>query len=351
MKITKESGFLPEKRTITLGDPVYFDASKPPFSLHGLCEPYLRIPKIVAENTSEAVVNLSAMTAGGRIRFKTDSDYIVVHTDIKEADTFGQPQSSFLAKEGFNFYVKENGNTKFGGIFFTYQGDTVGFAEGRVRLKPEMREITLYLPLFAKLGHVYIALREGCTLLPPDDYKYKKPVVFYGSSIVHGVGSTLPGGNYPAIISRMLDCDFINLGFAGAAKAEDAMMEYISGLDMSIFVYDYDHNAPDFDYLEKTHFAGYKKLRAAQPDTPFIFASKVDYHTDIEGNEKRRRLIYENYERAKADGDKNVRFVDGSKIYPANLREECTADNCHPNGTGYLYMAKAIGAAVAEFLK
>lgn len=352
MIVTKNIGLKPERQTMTVGNPVYLDAAKAPFSMHGLCEPYRRVPEDVAKNTSRDLENLGAMTAGGRIRFKTDSDYIIVQANITAADTFGQPQSSMLAKHGFNFYVKEGGVQKFGGIFFTYQGgDCTGFAEGRVRLKPGMKEITLYLPLFAKIDRLYIALREGSEILPPDDYKYKKPVVFYGSSIVHGVGATLASGAYPAVVSRMLDCDFVSLGFAGAARGEDAMINYIAGLDMSVLVYDYDHNAPTFEHLEKTHYAGYKRIRETQPDLPIIFATKVDYRPDVAGNEPRRRLIFDNYSRALAEGDKNIRLVDGAAIFPPDIREECTADNCHPNGMGYFYMAKAIGKKVKEFLK
>lgn len=350
MTITKDIGLKPERQSMTVGNPIYIDAAKAPFSIHGLCEPYRRVPVEVAKNTSAAVEHLGAMTAGARVRFKTDSDYLIIQANITYAETSCQPQSSMLAKYGFNFYVKEGGIQKFGGVFYTYQGSSTGFAEGRVRLKPGMKEITLYLPLFAKIDRLYIALREGSELLPPDDYRYKKPVVFYGSSIVHGVGSPAASASYPAVISRMLDCDFINLGFAGAARAEDAMIDYISKLDMSVLVYDYDHNAPTFEYLEKTHYAAYKRIRAANPDLPIIFASKVDYAPDIAGNEARRRLIRENYNRALSEGDKNVRFVDGSEIFPHELREECTADTCHPNGMGYFYMAKAIGEKVKEFL-
>ena len=102
---------------------------------------------------------------------------------------------------------------------------------------------------------------------------------------------------YAAIIARRLDSDFINLGFGGSAKAEPAIMDYIAGLDMSVFVYDYDHNAPDAEYLKNTHYEGYRRFRAAQPDTPVIMASKVDYHSDAETNETRRRIVMESYKR------------------------------------------------------
>lgn len=345
-------GIKPEKQTITVGNPVYLDAAKAPFSLHGLCEPFRRIPRDVAESTSSSVEYLGAMTTGGRVRFKTDSDYIVVQTNITDADTFGQPQSTMLAKHGFNFYINDGGVQKFGGIFNTYQGGNCkGFAEGRVYLKPGMKEITLYLPLFAKIDRLYIALREGSELLPAGDYKYTKPVVFYGSSIVHGAGAALASGAYPAVVSRMLDCDFISLGFSGAAKAEDAIIDYIAGLDMSVLVYDYDHNAPNLEYLKNTHYSAYKRIRKAQPLLPIIFATKVDYRPNVAENEQRRRLIFDNYRRALAEGDEYVRLVDGATIFPYEICEECTSDGCHPNGMGYFYMAKAFGEKVKDFLK
>ena len=68
MTVTKNIGLKPERQTMTVGNPVYLDAAKAPFSMHGLCEPYRRVPEDVAKNTSRDLENLGAMTAGGRIR-------------------------------------------------------------------------------------------------------------------------------------------------------------------------------------------------------------------------------------------------------------------------------------------
>ena len=54
------------------------------------------------------------------------------------------------------------------------------------------------------------------------------------------------------MVSRYFESDFVNLGFSGNCKGEDLMAEYIASCDMSIFVYDYDHNAPSADYLRET---------------------------------------------------------------------------------------------------
>ena len=348
MKVTKEMGIILPDTTIDAGEPVFLDTKKAPFHLHGFCEPFLRVPHDVATATSESVLDLSQMSAGCRVRFRTDSDYIVFHADLKEETA---PQHSILASCGADLFEFSEGSYHFRGCCYPSQGAGKTYLESRVRLRPGMKDLVMDLPLFAKIQNLYIALREGCELEEGGDYARKKPVVFYGSSIVHGVGTCRPGGNYPAIISRILNTEFINLGFSGAAKAEPAILDYIATLPMSVFVYDYDHNAPSPAYLRETHYAGYRRFRAVQPTTPIIMASKPDYYNpnvEIEDAEERRQIIIASYNRARAEGDENVWFVDGSLMYDPEYREESTADGCHPNDVGYQSMAKAIGAAIVE---
>ena len=44
---------------------------------------------------------------------------------------------------------------------------------------------------------------------------------------------------------------------------------------MSIFVYDYDHNAPTVEYYRETHERMFKIIREANPDLPIIYAGGV----------------------------------------------------------------------------
>lgn len=351
MKITKQMGIIPDNTTITTGDPVFLSATNAPFCLYGLCEPFRRVPKDVAKATSESVKNLAEVPSGARIRFRTDSDYIVMRGEVTDRiDMFGTMTS--VATDGFDVFEMENGEYRFRGIMSPSQRDGKKYVESRIRLAAGMKDIMIHLPLFTALSDVYVALREGSELEAGSGYKYKTPVVFYGSSIVNGVGVSRPSSAYPAIISRKLDCDFINLGFSGAAKAEPAIIDYIKTLDMSVFVYDYDHNAPDADFLKSTHYAGYKRFRDACPDVPVIMASKPDYHfINVAENEKRRKIIEEDYLRALSEGDKNICFVDGSKMYDPRFGDEATSDGCHPNDLGAMYMATAIGEAVKKYLK
>lgn len=355
MIITREMGTtLPDT---TMDAPVYLDVKNAPFSLHGFCEPFRRVPKKVADATSECVSRLSRVTAGGRIRFRTTSDFVVVHGDLITAGI--SPNSAPNTSQSFDIYFKEDGKQRFRGAFTPSQGEGKNYVESRLKFhNSDMKDVTVYFPLNASFSNVYIGLREGAELEAGSPYTYPTPIVFYGSSIVHGGGSK-PSAPYSSVISRRLDTEFINLGFGGGAKAEKEIIEYLATLDMSVLVYDYDHNAPDLDFLKATHYAGYQLFRSLRPDVPVIMASRPDYwsrnysleYYTVEDNEKRRALIEENYNRAKAEGDKNVYFVDGSKIFPEDLRDDATSDGCHPNDLGYHFMANAFGKIIEDILK
>jgi hypothetical protein len=115
------------------------------------------------------------------------------------------------------------------------------------------REITINFPLYSSVSALYIGLEENAVVEPSAGYKNKKPMVFYGSSITQGACASRPGNSYANIVSRTLGIDHINLGFSGNAKGEQTMADYIASLDMSVFVYDYDYNAPDPEHLQNTH--------------------------------------------------------------------------------------------------
>ena len=57
--------------------------------------------------------------------------------------------------------------------------------------------------------------------------------------------------------------------------------DYIASLEMSVFVYDYDHNAPSVEYLEQTHERMFLQIREKQPDLPIILMSRPEYNLSI----------------------------------------------------------------------
>ena len=164
--------------------------------------------------------------------------------------------------------------------------------------------------------------------------------MFYGSSITHGAAAGRPGNTYENFISQKYNLDYINLGFAGNAKGEIAMAEYIAGLDMCLFVCDYDHNAPTLEHLKKTHEKMFKAVREAQPELPIIMMVRPKHH--LMGEEPERLEVIKNtYENALKNGDKNVYFIDNKELTRLCLADGLVDSN-HPTDFGFYSMAEAV---------
>ena len=222
---------------------------------------------------------------------------------------------------------------------------------GYTRKDGEMGFYTVNFPHFAEVKKMYIGLKKGYKLGKGKKYRNEKPVIFYGSSITHGAAAGRPGNTYENFISQKYNLDYINLGFAGHAKGEQVFAEYIACLPMSVFVCDYDHNAPNLEHLENTHYPFYETIRKKYPDIPYIMISRPDANINSITRDKpdeRRDIIRRSYEKARSMGDHNVYFIDGHTLFEGEFYESCTSDGCHPNDIGFMRMADKIGAVIAK---
>jgi lysophospholipase L1-like esterase len=155
--------------------------------------------------------------------------------------------------------------------------------------------------------------------------------------------------SYESIVSRRLNADHINLGFAGYARGEDEIAEYISNLEMSCFVYDYDHNANTVEDLKNTHEKMFKRIRSKNPDVPIIMMPRPKFCL-TEGDVLRLNVIKETYNNAIENGDKNVYLIEGEKLMQM-AGNDGTVDNTHPTDLGFASMAKAVGDLLEKILK
>ena len=119
---------------------------------------------------------------------------------------------------------------------------------------------------------------------------------------------------------------------------------------MSIFVLDYDHNAPTIEHLRNTHESFFNIIRNKKPSLPIILLSKPDFSDYSFDKLHRRNIIYTTYMNAVEKGDKNVYFIDGRSLFGDEYRDCCTVDGCHPNDLGFLRMAQVIGRMVKELI-
>lgn len=318
---------------------------------HKLC----RLSQAAMPEQTEGVQDEAQMPAGVQLRFKTTSRIVAVKYHLRRLPWMAN--MGLFGSAGFDLYLGSGIFKRFAGVSRIVYGELdynvplMDCSGGPVPFEtnPEyrtdengFREITINFPLYTIVDEVSFGLEPGSEILPPTPFTIQKPIVFYGSSITQGGCASRPGNTYIHHLSRRLDANVINLGFSGAAKAEEPMNRFIAGLDMSTFVLDYDHNAPDADYLAKTHETLFRTVRKAHPELPIVIVSRPDFDSSRVINGKRRSIIRDTFLHALAEGDRNVYFVDGESLFGVRDRDACTVDGCHPNDIGFYRMADAI---------
>ena len=326
----------------------FLDAEQAPFQIYGVFregEFFRRMPENIARSVSDGVYHLHTNTAGGRVRFITDSPYIAIKTEYVPGK---MPHFALTGSAGFDMYEDKDGASKYLGTFTPPFNVTDGYESVKDFERTGEKIITLEMPLYSSVKKLYIGLKKGSVLKAAPEYHTNKPVVFYGSSITQGGCASKPGSSYQSILSRQLDFDYINLGFSGNAKGEDTMVDYIKSLDMSLFVMDYDHNAPSIEHLEATHAKMFRAIRAAQPDLPILILPRPKYFLN-KAETKRAEIIYRTYLDAKAAGDENVYFITSRDLMNL-VGDNGTVDNCHPTDSGFFSMACAIAPLIREIL-
>ncbi len=355
MKITEvDKNFIVENK---LKENVkFYDVREEPFMVYGLYD--MKSGGKFRRIDNPAEEGLHMHTAGGRIRFKTDSDYIALW--VKQKNYYDMAHITAIGRSGFDMYVRENEEYRYAASF-PPNSDSCSYNAEEIREKghyvsvrtfssKKMRDITLNMPLYNGIDEMYIILNDNANVEKAPDYKYTVPIVFYGSSITQGGCASRPGMCYTNIISRHLDADIINLGFSGSAKGEDSMAHYIANLDMSVFVYDYDHNAPDAEHLKSTHERFFKIIREKHPKLPVIMVSRPKKYLSDE-EIRRKHIIFDTYKKAFDSGDRNVYFVDGSEMFGVFGGEEFTVDGAHPTDLGFFRMAEVIGSKIKEVIR
>lgn len=354
MDISKlDKNFAAEK--VNEGEGVLFPATDKRFSLYGVfydeaAEGFLRMPNEVAKKTSDGVFQLNRQTSGGRLRFSTDSSFLRIYVKWNSLDDMNHMPLS--GSSSFTLTETIKGQEKFVGILRSEHNSYEGFnAEIRLSAKKEdkVRTYTLWFPLYNDVKSLALEFAEGAFVGNGAEYRKILPVLYYGSSITQGGCASRADHSYSALISKRFNVDFINLGFSGNAKAEEAISEYLASVLCSVFVYDYDHNAPDAEYLAATHERLFLQFRKAQPFTPVVFLSRPDYKEE-DDSLTRREIVLKTYDHAVKAGDKNVWFVDGKTILGKEGWRECTVDGVHPTDLGFMRMANAVGKVLRNII-
>ena len=324
----------------------YITADNPVFRIGGILPPsrnygeYYRLDASKKTDYTDENNRLAEHLSGGTVRFRTDAQQISIRMTYRAAS---RDYRHFTDRGvfGIDIYTGEGTNRQYLGWPGQCWADNTESCQDIAWLDGKTHEIMVNLPLYGGLTMLEFGFREGDSIDIPSE-RSTKPVAFYGSSITQGGCASRPGTMYPNIVCRALDCDCIDLGFAGSAHGELYAADILAKRDISFFVMDYDYNADSPEELEKTHRPFYDRFRESHPDTPVLFMSHPVYVLEEEPDLIRRHeIVRTTYEYAKAKGDK-VAFADGRTFFPKEMRDLNSVDCLHPSDLGMFRMAQTV---------
>lgn len=281
---------------------------------------------------------------GARLLFRTNSSKIKV--EMKVENIYVDRGFSFYQANIGTVFIGERSTARFAGIVSadtTYESDTL---TGEFS-NDGMNDVTVYFPHLPTVTDINVFLDDSAEILPPSPFICKKTLLFYGSSITEN-GHCCSQNGYAELCGREFDAEYYNFGMSGVAKGELPMADYICSIDHQVFIYDYDHNAPDPQHLRNTHYGFYEHYRQKCPDNPVIMMSRPAW--DSEDSAERLAIIRESYEKGLSAGDKNLYFIDGRTLFCGVPEAICTTDRTHPNDLGHYLMFKRVSEELRKIL-
>ncbi|NUM53660.1 MAG: SGNH/GDSL hydrolase family protein [Candidatus Hydrogenedentes bacterium] len=319
----------------------------------GLKHSYDRFPAEAEGKIPDPVWNLSHHSAGINVRFMTDSPSVSVRWSLRE-DRIAMPHMPATGVSGVDLYVKHEGRWGWIGTGFPEkkEGNEAVLASG---LPAGMHEYRMYFPLYNGTEKLEIGIAQGSTITTNPGYgaRYEKPMLFWGSSILHGACASRPGMAYPSIIGRRMERPVINLGFSGNGRMDPPIVELISRLDVSVYVIDCCPNMDPALITERTEPL-VKTLRAARPDTPIVLVENVPYEkgwfldASKDSYVKKNEALHAAYTRLRNGGVRRLYYIPCDEFFGDD--HDATVDGVHPNDIGFLRMADAIEPSLRRVL-
>ncbi|MFC0210901.1 SGNH/GDSL hydrolase family protein [Paenibacillus chartarius] len=315
---------------------------------------YRRLPTAPAWPVPAAVDALANCTAGGQIRFRTDSASLSVKVKLAgAADMYHMPATGQC---GFDCYIGDFGEQRY--LSTTRYDHRLKMYESVLfeKLDRQMRTVTLNFPLYQAVEEVLIGLDKDAQAAPPPAYDTDRKVIFYGTSITQGGCASRPGLAYPNILSRRFNREFLNFGFAGNGKGEPELARIIAEIpDPECLILDYEANCVSTELLQQTLPAFIAIYRERHPDTPILVISRITYakdrfHAEMARHKAERKQVQlRAVEQRREQGDNNIYFFDGSDLLGESA-DECTVDGVHPTDLGFMRMADGLTPVLKRML-
>lgn len=256
-----------------------------------------------------------------------------------------------IASRGLDLYISKNDQWIFAGAGIP--DDSVSMRRLVGNMIDEEKECMLFLPLYDELLNLEIGIEEGSSIRPLQ-IEWKGKIVIYGSSITQGASASRPGIAYPALLSRHLGYEIVNLGFSGSGKMEESVGRMVANVeDVDLFILDCAANPSPQQITERTE--GFvKQIRDRHPGVPILMIESVIREAGNFDQKIQRKVSDQNtnfrnaYTRLAETGMRQLHLIKGDDLLGHD--HEGTVDGTHPNDLGFDRMLRIIEPKVREIL-
>jgi len=310
-----------------------------------------RLPGKAEGRVREPVWELSRHSAGMCARFVTDAPDIHVRYDLLN-ERLAMSHMPASGVSGLDLYGQDaQGIDRWVAVVRPEsQRVETSIAKG---LAPGMRRYTLYLPLYNGVEELEIGVGQGETFEPVPP-RTEKPLVFYGTSILHGACASRPGMAFPAILGRRLRRPVCNLGFSGNGRMEPEVGALLAEFDPCVYAIDCLPNM-DAETVSERAAPLVRQLRHARPDTPILlvedrsFTNTPFFPDRREHHRKSRAALRQAFRELTESGIDDLYYLDGDHLL--GLDGEAATDGSHPNDLGMVRYADAYEPVLRTILK
>lgn len=311
---------------------------------------YDRFPKHAESSVREAVWDLSRHSAGMLARFRSDAKEVYVRYELL-SDRLALPHMPATGVSGIDLYAEDvTGHSR----WVAANRPTAG--EEKYKLVDGLSGLsylfTTYLPLYNGVESLEIGVPKGSTFTPIAPRSIK-PIVFYGTSILHGACASRPGMAFTNILGRRLKVPTINLGFSGNGRMEPEVASLLAELDARAFVIDCLPNLGP-DQVSQRAEPLVKILRDKHAQTPILLVedranTNAHFRPDrFKHHQDNRKALRETYERLQNTGVPNIYYLSGEDLLGTD--GEGATDGSHPNDLGMMRYADAYEPALRHML-
>jgi len=321
-------------------------------------KPFDRFPAKAEASLRKAVWDLSRHSAGMVARFATDSPVVKVRYQLS-SPRLAMNHMPATGVSGVDLYARtEGGDLRWVNVSRpTKTSVEATLANGIDSLsssnsEPESREFALYFPLYNGVEKLEIGIEKSAKLKPM--LARKKPIVFYGTSIMHGACASRPGMSISSILGRRLNRPVVNLGFSGNGKMELPVADLIGELDPSVIAVDCLPNM-NGKLVSERAVPFVKRLRKYHSEIPILLVedramtNSVFYQRSKDFHQQNRASLEATYQSLLAAGENNIFYLDGQKLLGSD--GEGATDGSHPSDLGMVRYADAYEPVLRSMLK